>query len=215
MHISIFDLSIYIKFFIGLCALVNPIGMIPIFTTMTHSQSILERQKTNLIANFSASLILIISLFVGSNILNAFGISISSFRIAGGILIISIAFSMISGNFLNKVKQIKENKTNQKPENISVVPLAMPLIAGPGAISSTIVWSTYYSNWMNLFGCSLVIICFSMVCWLCFQAAPCVVKILGTTGINIITRIMGLLLMSLGIEFITIGISTIFPGLLN
>ncbi|QCI19831.1 MAG: YchE family NAAT transporter [Buchnera aphidicola (Brevicoryne brassicae)] len=212
MNISIFDLSIYIKFFIGLCALVNPIGMIPIFTTMTHGQSVLEKQRTNLVANFSASLILIISLFFGSSILNAFGISISSFRIAGGILIISIAFSMITGEFINQIKKIKENKISQ---NISVVPLAMPLIAGPGAISSTIVWSTYYSTWINLFGCSLAIFLFSLVCWLCFQAAPCVVKILGQTGINIITRIMGLLLMSLGIEFITIGISTVFPGLLN
>ncbi|QCI22130.1 YchE family NAAT transporter [Buchnera aphidicola] len=215
MNISIFDLSIYIKFFIGLCALVNPIGMIPIFTTMTHGQSTLERKKTNLIANFSASLILIMSLFFGSNILSAFGISISSFRIAGGVLIISIAFSMISGEFINKIKKVKEKKENQTSDNISVVPLAMPLIAGPGAISSTIVWSTYYSTWMNLLGCSLVILLFSFICWLCFQVAPCVVNILGKTGINIVTRMMGLLLMSLGIEFITIGISTVFPGLLN
>lgn len=215
MHVAIVDLYIYIKFFIGLCALVNPIGMIPIFTTMTHGQSILERQKTNLIANISASLILIISLFFGSSILSAFNISISSFRIAGGVLIISIAFSMISGDFIKKIKEIKENQKNKTLENISVIPLAMPLIAGPGAISSTIVWSTYYPTWINLFGCSLVIFLFSLVCWLCFQAAPCVVKILGKTGINIITRIMGLLLMALGIEFITIGISSVFPGLLN
>ncbi|QCI20990.1 YchE family NAAT transporter [Buchnera aphidicola (Hyperomyzus lactucae)] len=214
MNISIFDLSIYIKFFIGLCALVNPIGMIPIFTTMTNNQSFLERKKTNLVANISASLILLISLFFGSNILNAFGISINSFRIAGGILIISIAFSMISGEFINKIK-IARNQKEENIDNISVVPLAMPLIAGPGAISSTIVWSTYYSTWINLFGCSLAIILFSLVCWLCFQAAPCVVKILGKTGINIITRIMGLLLMSLGIEFIISGTSTIFPGLLH
>lgn len=215
MNISFFDLSIYIKFFIGLCALVNPIGMIPIFTTMTNNQSFIERKKTNLIANFSASLILIISLFFGNNILNIFGISINSFRIAGGILIISIAFSMISGEFINKIKKEKDQKKEKKIENISVVPLAMPLIAGPGAISSTIVWSTYYFTWINLFICSLVIFLFSFICWLCFQAAPCVVQILGETGINIITRIMGLLLMSLGIEFISTGISAILPGLLN
>ncbi|WP_425619803.1 YchE family NAAT transporter [Buchnera aphidicola] len=211
MSISIFDLSIYIKFFINLCALVNPIGMIPIFITMTSNQSFSERKKTNLVANFSALLILLISLFFGSNILNLFGISINSFRIAGGILIIGIAFSMINGQFINKIQDKKEeNQLN----NISVMPLAMPLIAGPGAISSTIVWSTYYSTWINLFVCTIVIILFSFICWLCFEAAPCVVRILGKTGMNIITRIMGLLLMSLGIEFISIGISTIFPRLL-
>ncbi|MCU4136961.1 YchE family NAAT transporter [Buchnera aphidicola (Sitobion miscanthi)] len=215
MNISIFDLSIYIKFFIGLCALVNPIGMIPIFTTITNNQSSLERKKTNLVANFSASLILLISLFFGSNILNIFGISINSFRIAGGILIISIAFSMISGQFIKKITTKKDKKEESKLDNISVVPLAMPLIAGPGAISSTIVWSSYYSSWINLFVCGVVIFLFSFVCWLCFEAAPCVVQILGKTGINIITRIMGLLLMSLGIEFISTGISSIFPGLLH
>ncbi|AYN24794.1 YchE family NAAT transporter [Buchnera aphidicola] len=211
MHISTFDFSVYIKFFVSLCALVNPIGMIPIFTTMTNHQSNLERQKTNLVANFSAFLILLISLFLGNNILNAFGISINSFRIAGGILIIGIAFSMISGKF-TKDKKTSEDK-NQ--ENISVVPLAMPLIAGPGAISSTIVWSTYYSTWINFLGCSIAIFLFSFFCWLCFRAAPCVVEILGKTGINIITRIMGLLLMSLGIEFLSIGIKSIFSELLH
>ncbi|QCI24343.1 YchE family NAAT transporter [Buchnera aphidicola (Muscaphis stroyani)] len=210
MNISIFDLSIYIKFFVGLCALVNPIGMIPIFTTMTSQQSIIERNKTNLVANFSASLILLISLFFGNSILNIFGISINSFRIAGGILIISIAFSMISGKFIEKMNS-KQRKTenNMIHDNISVVPLAMPLIAGPGAISSTIVWSTYYSTWLNLFSCSLVIFLFSFVCWLSFRAAPCVVTILGKTGINIVTRIMGLLLMSLGVEFVSAGIKSV------
>ncbi|QCI24907.1 YchE family NAAT transporter [Buchnera aphidicola (Rhopalosiphum padi)] len=211
MHISMFDFSIYIKFFVSLCALVNPIGMIPIFTTMTNNQSNLERKKTNLIANFSAFLILLISLFLGNSILNAFGISINSFRIAGGILIIGIAFSMISGKFTKN----KKTSTEENQENISVVPLAMPLIAGPGAISSTIVWSTYYSTWINFLGCSIAIFLFSCVCWLCFRAAPCVVEILGKTGINIITRIMGLLLMSLGIEFLSIGIKSIFSELLH
>ncbi|CAL4322157.1 UPF0056 membrane protein YhcE [Buchnera aphidicola (Protaphis terricola)] len=209
MNISIFDFSIYIKFFISLCALVNPIGMIPIFTTITAHQTTFEQKKTNLIANFSAFLILLISLFLGNSILNIFGISINSFRIAGGLLIMSIAFSMINGKF------IKNQKIKKDKENISVVPLAMPLIAGPGAISSTIVWSTYYSSWINLIGCSICIFLFSLVCWLCFRAAPCVVLILGKTGINIITRIMGLLLMSLGIEFFNVGIKSILNELLH
>ncbi|ALD15219.1 membrane protein [Buchnera aphidicola (Aphis glycines)] len=213
MHISICDFSIYIKFFISLCALVNPIGMIPIFTTMTANQSVLERKKTNLVSNFSAFLILLISLFLGDTILNVFGISINSFRIAGGLLIMGIACSMINGKF-TKSKKIKKNQEVTQ-DNISVVPLAMPLIAGPGAISSTIVWSTYYSTWFNLVGCTISIFLFSLVCWLCFRAAPCVVQILGKTGINIITRVMGLLLMSLGIEFFSIGIKSIIYELLH
>ncbi|CAL4321513.1 YchE family NAAT transporter [Buchnera aphidicola] len=215
MNISIFDLSIYIKFFVSLCALVNPIGMIPLFTSMTHYQTIAEKTKTNFIANSSAALILLISLFFGNSILNFFGISVNSFRIAGGILIISIAYSMITGSFTKKISIQNNNNEKKDTENISVVPLAMPLIAGPGAISSTIAWSINYSTWTNLIGCSLVIIFFSFFCWLCFRAAPCAIKILGKTGINIVTRIMGLLLMSLGIEFISVGIKSIISGILG
>lgn len=210
MNIVVSDFSTYIKFFISLCALVNPIGMIPIFTSMTSDQSIIDRKKTNFMTNFSVLIILCISLFLGSSILDVFGISINSFRIAGGILVIMIAMSMINGKLISDMKQNRRPIKSSISENIAVVPLAMPLIAGPGAISSTIVWSTNYSGWQHMFGCTLTIMCFSILCWLLFRAAPLFVYFLGDTGINIVTRIMGLLLMSLGIEFIVTGVKSIF-----
>lgn len=209
MNIFMFDLSIYISFFFNLFALVNPIGMIPIFTSMTNHQSVVERNKTNLIANASVAIILCISLFFGNFILNLFSISIDSFRISGGILVISIAFSMINGKFINNINKSRQSKKNI-PDNISIVPLAMPLIAGPGAISSTIVWSTHNSSLINMIGCSITILIFSFFCWLLFKISPCIVTILKDTGINIMTRIMGLILMSLGIEFIVIGLKSSF-----
>ncbi|CAL4321636.1 UPF0056 membrane protein YhcE [Buchnera aphidicola (Eriosoma grossulariae)] len=215
MQFFFLDFSAYIKFFINLFALVNPVGMIPIFMSMTINQTTSERNKTNFKANFSSAIILIITLFVGDYILNIFGISINSFRIAGGILIIMIAMSMINGKLIKEMEQkqkLNDDKTVYK--DISIVPLATPLIAGPGAISSTIVWSNYYSQWNNLFCCCLLIIFFSFFCWLLFRTGPAVVHLLGKTGINVLTRIMGLLLMSLGIEFITIGIKSTFHFLM-
>ncbi|CAL4321694.1 UPF0056 membrane protein YhcE [Buchnera aphidicola (Eriosoma lanigerum)] len=211
MHVLFPDFFSYIKFFINLFALVNPIGMIPIFMSMTNNQTILERNKTNFKANLSAAIILCITLFIGDSILNIFGISISSFRIAGGILIILIAMSMVSGKIIEESEQNKKSINNIKSINkdISIVPLAIPLIAGPGAISSTIVWSNYYSNWISLFLCCLLIFFFSFFCWILFKTGPCLVQFLGKTGINVLTRIMGLLLMSLGIEFITISMKSI------
>lgn len=209
MNIFMFDLSIYISFFFNLFILVNPIGMIPIFASMTNCQSELERAKTNLIANVSVAIILCISLLFGSFILNLFSISINSFRIAGGLLVMFIAISMINGSFIQNLNNNKKSKKNIS-ENISIVPLAMPLIAGPGAISSTIVWSTNYSSAINLLGFSITIFTFSFFCWLLFKISPFVVKFLGETGINIMTRIMGLILMSLGIEFIIVGLKSLF-----
>ncbi|AIR66754.1 YchE family NAAT transporter [Cedecea neteri] len=212
---SFFDLPTYIKFFIGMFALVNPVGIIPVFISMTSYQSAAARNKTNLTANLSVAIILWTSLFLGDGILQVFGISIDSFRIAGGILVVTIAMSMISGK-LGEDKQNKQEKSESAiRESVGVVPLALPLMAGPGAISSTIVWGSRYHSWGHLLGFSLAIALFAFCCWLLFRIAPWLVRMLGQTGINVITRIMGLLLMSLGIEFIVTGVRAIFPGLIS
>lgn len=211
---TLFDFPTYSKFFIGLFALVNPVGIIPVFISMTSYQTAAARNKTNLTANLSVAIILLTSLFLGNGILQLFGISIDSFRIAGGILVVTIAMSMISGK-LGEDKQNKQEKSETAiRESIGVVPLALPLMAGPGAISSTIVWGTRYHNWMHLLCFSIAIALFALCCWGVFRIAPWLVRLLGQTGINVITRIMGLLLMALGIEFIVTGIKALFPGLL-
>lgn len=210
---SLFDLAVYFKFFIGLFALVNPVGIIPVFISMTSYQSAPVRNKTNLTANLSVAIILLTSLFLGDAILQLFGISIDSFRIAGGILVVTIAMSMISGK-LGEDKQNKQEKSETAiRESVGVVPLALPLMAGPGAISSTIVWGTRYYSWVHLVGFSIAIAIFALCCWGLFRIAPWLVRWLGQTGINVITRIMGLLLMALGIEFIVTGVKALFPGL--
>ena len=227
---TFFDFPVYFKFFIGLFALVNPVGIIPVFISMTSYQTAAARNKTNLTANLSVAIILWISLFLGDTILQLFGISIDSFRIAGGILVVTIAMSMISGK-LGEDKQNKQEKSETAVrESIGVVPLALPLMAGPGAISSTIVWGTRYHSicyffwfffcfffffFFFFFGFFVAIALFALCCWGLFRMAPWLVRVLRQTGINVITRIMGLLLMALGIEFIVTGIKGIFPGLLN
>ena len=170
-------------------------GIIPVFISMTSYQTAAARNKTNLTANLSVAIILLTSLYLGDAILQVFGISIDSFRIAGGILVVTIAMSMISGK-LGKTN--RTSRKNQKPPfaSIGVVPLALPLMAGPGAISSTIVWGTRYHNWVHLIGFSVAIAIFALCCWGVFRMAPWLVRLLGQTGINVITRIMGLLLMA-------------------
>lgn len=169
----LFDFPVYFKFFIGLFALVNPVGIIPVFISMTSYQTATARNKTNLTANLSVAIILWSSLFLGDGILQLFGISIDSFRIAGGILVVTIAMSMISGK-LGEDKQNKQEKSETAiRESIGVVPLALPLMAGPGAISSTIVWGTRYHSIAHLLGFSVAIALFALCCWGVFRMAPC------------------------------------------
>lgn len=123
MNPALLDLSGYIKFFVGLFALVNPIGIIPVFISMTRYQGVAERNKTNLTANLAVAIILWTSLFLGDAILHVFGISIDSFRIAGGILVVTIAMSMISG----KLGEDKQNKQEKRKRQFGKVLAWFPL----------------------------------------------------------------------------------------
>lgn len=206
------DIQLYIKFFIGLFALVNPVGILPVYISMTDNQDRIQRSKTNQMANMSVAIILIASLFVGNSILHFLDISINSFRIAGGIVVVVIAMTMINGK-LGEQKQTKQELTESIiKDNVAVVPLALPLMAGPGAISSMIVWNSRYGEWQHFIGFIIAIIIFCFCCWILFKSAPLITRVLGQTGINVVTRIMGLLLMAIGIEFVISGLRGVFPG---
>ncbi|MFC3912468.1 YchE family NAAT transporter [Pseudaeromonas sharmana] len=208
------EFSLYLKFFIGLVAIINPLGLLPVFVSLTSHQTPQERLKTNTTANLAVMIILWISMFFGQVILDLFGISIASFRIAGGSLITLIAWSMLQGK-LGEVRHNKEEKGESvAKESIAVVPLALPLMAGPGAISSTIVYASQFNSPGQLLALSLVVVVFSLFSWLVFRAAPLLFRLMGKTGINVVTRIMGLIMMSLGIEIIVAGLKHMFPGLM-
>ncbi len=208
------DIAIFLQFFVGLIAAVNPIGIMPVFVSLTSHMSPIERNKTALTANIAVAVILTISLLGGQLLLDMFSISLDSFRVAGGLLLLTIAFSMMSGKLgEDKQNKAEESESNSR-EQLGVVPLAMPLMAGPGAISSTIVYGSRHPDLLSTLGIIVTIVIFAFCCWLLFRAAPLIVRFLGQTGINVITRIMGLILAALGIEFITNGLRALFPGLM-
>ncbi|EEX42815.1 multiple antibiotic transporter [Vibrio furnissii CIP 102972] len=191
----------------------NPVGIMPVFVSLTGHMTPEEKNKIARTANIAVAVILITALLGGQMLLDMFSISLDSFRVAGGLLLLSIAFSMMSGK-LGEDKQNKQEKSEYiSREQIGVVPLAMPLMAGPGAISSTIVYGSRYPAMIDTAGIILTIVVFSVASWLLFRSAPYIVRLLGQTGINVITRIMGLILGALGIEFITNGLRSLFPGL--
>lgn len=208
-----FEIAIFLQFFLGLVAAVNPVGIMPVFVSLTGHMTLEEKNKTAATANIAVAIILIIALLAGQMLLDLFSISLDSFRVAGGLLLLSIAFSMMSGK-LGEDKQNKQEKSEYiSREQIAVVPLAMPLMAGPGAISSTIVYGSRYPNMLDTLGIILTVVAFSFCSWLLFRSAPYIVRLLGQAGINVITRIMGLILGALGIEFIANGLRNLFPGL--
>ncbi|MBM7036697.1 YchE family NAAT transporter [Vibrio ulleungensis] len=210
---SQFDITIYLQFLVGLFAIVNPVGIMPVFVSLTSHLTESERIKTAATANIAVAVILIVSLLMGQWLLDMFSISLDSFRIAGGMLLLSIAFAMMNGKLGDHKQNQQEKSENASREQVGVVPLAMPLMAGPGAISSTIVLGTEHSGFLDILAISATIVVFSLFAWALFRSAPYIVRLLGQTGINVITRIMGLILGALGIEFIVHGVRGALPGL--
>ncbi|GLS84679.1 YchE family NAAT transporter [Paraferrimonas haliotis] len=207
------DYIAYFKFFVGLFAIINPVGLLPVFVGLTSHQNDAERRQTADVAHFAVVIILLVTLIAGEIILGMFDISIPAFRIAGGVLISIIALSMLQGK-LGEVKSNKEeNREFAAKESVAVVPLALPLMAGPGAISSVIVYSAQHPSLIDKLMMGVSVVAFGAVSWGLFRMAPYLYKLLGQTGINVITRIMGLIMLSIAIEIIAAGVKGLFPAL--
>ncbi len=208
-------LEVYLKSFTALIALLNPVGAIPIFINLTQSQIENQRRRTARNAAFTVLLVLWVSFFSGSALLSFFGISIASFRIAGGLLILLIALAMLQAK-PSAVKQTDEEiEDSSLRENVAVVPLGIPLLAGPGAISTVILYAQKHSSFVYDLIEAAVIALAVLVTWLCLRGAPYLARWLGKTGINVFTRIMGLIMAAIGVEFIAKGIQALFPLLMS
>ncbi|MCE9678750.1 YchE family NAAT transporter [Shewanella sp. AS1] len=206
------DLTLYVKFFLGLIAIINPIGLLPVFVSLTSHQTDVERNLTAKHANIAVVIILLVTIIAGQHILNMFSISLSAFRIAGGSLIAIIAMSMLQGKLGEVKRNQEEDREASAMESVAVVPLALPIMAGPGAISSVIVFGAQHNSMSDLIGMSLTVVIFGLTSFALFKMAPMLYKWLGKTGINVITRLMGLLMLSIGIEVMAAGFKGLFPG---
>ncbi len=204
--------SDYINGFVALFAISNPIGNLPIYIGLTANRNKKQRQQTIRTASLAFAIILIVSCFMGEAILSAFGISIASFRVAGGFLIFIVGFHMLQAKTSEIKHTSEENEEAQTANSIAIVPLALPLLAGPGTISSVIVLAHKTQSLTDKLGLSIVIILLGSLIFIVYSFAPIIGKVLGKTGMNIVTRLMGLITMAMAVEFMANGLGTLFPG---
>lgn len=202
----------FIHNFVGLFAVANPIGNLPIYLGLTAEKTIGQKKQIITTASIAFSIILVVSLFIGEAILSAFGISIASFRVAGGFLIFLMGLHMLQAKSSGTRHTEAENQEAQQADSIAIVPLAIPILAGPGTISTVIVFAHNNQSLLGKLEESLVIIGLTILIYLLFRSAPFISKTLGQTGMNIVTRIMGLITMAIAVEFIAKGLQTLFPG---
>ena len=192
-----------IKTTIAMIAIVDPIGCLPLFLSLTSQHKKINKKNVVKMTAITVFIILVTSLFLGDKILNMFGITMPSFQICGGILLLIMAISMMLGKH-----QIIESSQDGKSDKelIAFVPLSIPLLAGPGAMSNMIIAAHQAPNFINQTFLLLPCLAVSLLIWITLSFAENISKVIGTIGTKIITRVMGLLLGSMAIEFITRGV---------
>ena len=205
------DFTEYTKIFISLFAIIDPFGIIPIIIAFTAGMTAQRRERVGRMASLSVLGILLAALLLGEAILEFFGISIHSFRTAGGILLLLMSINMLIGD--KPTMSPNESADGDSTASVAIVPLSTPLLAGPGAISTVIVDAHKGSNAGHYGAMALVLVLLSLIVWITFLIAPWISQRLGKIGSTIFTRLMGLLLAAIAVEFIAGGVRGLFPAL--
>jgi len=207
------EYALYTKTLIGVLSIVNPLGAIPIFLSLCSDRTSSQRKQVARNSALAVAIILIIATWAGDWVLGFFGIGIPAFRTGGGLLILLMAISMMHAKQSHAKQTPSEADEADNKENIAVVPLAIPLMAGPGAISMVIIDAHQIADWTSRLILSGGIITVALIVWIALRLAAPIGQKLGTTGLNIATRVMGLLLAAIGIQMLTSGIAKLLPGL--
>ncbi len=205
--------SEYIKMIISIIAIVDPIGAVPVFLTLTADKSADDLYRIPRITAITVFVILSVVIWTGDSILRVFGIGVSAFQAGGGLLILIMSISMMHARPTRVKRTQEETEEAQDKEAIAVVPLATPLLAGPGAISMVMIHTNHISSVKGKLFLTVSVLVVAIIVWLTLRLAEPIGKKLGVTGLNITTRLMGLILAGIAVQMITTGLKALLPGL--
>ena len=200
-------IELFFSVLASLFSVVNPIGAVPVFLAMTPTYTKQERAKTARSTSIYFILILVVFFLAGTLILSFFGISLSAMRIAGGIVIFLSGFSLLNGKMAeSRAVDKKVQHEALEKEDISFSPMAMPLLSGPGSISLLISLYAGHEDWTERGLIIGVIFVLGGVVFLILRSAPYLFRIMGEAGLKALSRIMGFIVMAIGIQYVIVGI---------
>lgn len=209
---GLLPLSGYVRFFVTLAAVLDPFLAVPIFLALTASRDTAERAPLVRIVTITVFAVLAVSALVGEQLLLLIGASLAAFRVGGGLVLLLMALAMLNAQAGGVRQSEDEERALRSGELSGVVPLAVPLLAGPGAISTTII-AAQAGGAVHI---GAILGCILLVCaltWIVLRLAHPIGAKMGTTGLNIATRLLGLLLAALAIQTMAEGLRQLFPGL--
>lgn len=202
-----------LKPLITLLALVNPLASLPFFIHYTRDFSDPQRRHTIRVASFTVLVVLTSCALLGLQILDFFNISLAGFQAGGGMLLLMSALQMLNAQPAEARTTASETAYASSHASIGVVPLAIPLLTGPATMSTMVIFAERTRNWLQmaqLLGYGLVV---AVAVYVSYSLAPRIARAMGQTGINVMTRLMGLILAALGVEVMAEGLKKIFPVL--
>jgi multiple antibiotic resistance protein len=206
------DFSQFVNHFIALLVIANPLSALPAVLRITRNQTLAEKRHTGITAATAVCIILLVVTWIGTPLLMILGIQIPAFRIAGGFVLLLMALSMLNAEE-SPIKASADEQKDKRTDSSAIVPLAIPIIAGPGAISTIIVSVNQFPGLLNQVVLSISAILVALAMGLILYFASDLEKIFGHAGINVINRIGGLVLSAIAVQAIANGIMGIFPGL--
>ncbi len=198
---------------IGLIVIVNPLLAIPAFTSMTQGDDPEQRRVTAHRAALTVAIVLSLAALGGESLLHFFAIDIPAFQVGGGILILLMAIAMLHARMSGARHTDEEADEAHEKAQVGVVPLGIPLLAGPGAISTVIIYAHDRNGCLDTGVLVAEIWLVAGLVWLSLALGERLARVLGKTGINVASRIMGLLLAAIAVQFITQGLRHLLPGL--
>ena len=199
--------TLFVTVLAALFSVVNPIGVVPVYLGLTPDDTPAERNTTAWHTSMWFVLILLAFFFLGTSILSFFGITISAIRIAGGLIIMSSGYSLLQGKFAeSRAVGAKVKAEAMQKEDISFSPMAMPLLSGPGSISLLIGLYATNDGWPERMVIAGVVVLMGFIIYVVLRIAPMLKRVLGFGGLRALSRIMGFLVMAIGIQLIVGGI---------
>ena len=203
----------YTRFFTALLVIIDPFLAVPIFLSLTAGATASHRGRVAMIATLTVALVLVVSALTGEALLTFMGTSLASFRVGGGLVLMLMALAMLRAETDQVRTSSSEVRTAEEKESVAIVPLAIPLLAGPGAISTVIIQMHRSTAPLHPWLVVGVIVLVCLILWVVLRLAVPIGNALGRIGLNILSRLFGLVLTAIAVEIMANGLKALFPVL--